>query len=130
MKSINARLPEGLQIIACGLKSDMDKKKQVDESFFSVDLRHVDIDTGQLALFHSKEEWPYTRKSRKGSIHRIDLKTAVKQVYLGGDHTLFLAIRTDLAHTVRPADLLIGVFNFSPEQLQGVRILKRMAAAP
>ena len=87
------------------------------------------FDENQLTVFHSSEAWPYTRKSRKGSIHRIDLKTAVKRMYMDTDNTLYIAIRTDLAHTVRPADLLISVFNFSQEQLNAVRILKRVAAA-
>ncbi len=127
--SINACLPEGLEISACGLKSEISKANQDDEAVFSVDLQYVVFDENQLTLFHSREAWPYTRKSRKGSIHHINLKTAVKRMYIEKENTLYIAIRTDLAHTVRPIDLLISVFNFTQEQLNEVRIFKRVATA-
>jgi radical SAM-linked protein len=124
MTAINRHLPSGLEISGCQLKSDAIRAGLANEHHFSVYLQQMAVDEKQMALFHSRPEWPYTRKNRKGSIHRIDLKEAVTKMAFVNENTIYMAIRMGTQHMVRPTDLLSGVFNFSEEQLKGVRILK------
>jgi radical SAM family uncharacterized protein/radical SAM-linked protein len=124
VKAINPQLPEGVEIIDCMLKSEEKQNCPVDEQKFSVDLQQVSVDRHLLASFQSSTAWPYTRKNRKGRVHHIDLKSAVTQLTAENHHAIVMCIKTTTAHTVRPADVLVGIFNLSEDQLKGVRILK------
>ena len=105
-------------------RSEARQCRSHNEHHFSIDLQQTHIDENQIGLFRSSSSWPYKRKNRKGRVHHIDLKSAVRQITLKNKKTIDVVIRTDCGHTVRASDILVGVFGVSMDQMKGVRILK------
>jgi radical SAM family uncharacterized protein/radical SAM-linked protein len=127
MQSLNAQLPEGLAITGCRLKSEEKKSHGSDAKTFSVYLQQVTVDHKKIDMFETSDEWVYTRQTRKGRRHRIDLKTVVKKMEMKRGNILAMVIRCDTEYTIRPADVLFSVFQLSEDRLKGVRILKHAA---
>ncbi len=122
--AMNQQLPAGVRIIDCRSRSEAKKMNFGTNQRFSIRLVETKFDPGILETFELSDTWPYVRTNRKGSEHRIDLKQSLDRMILEGGNTLVYDIASDSQFTIRPADILKGVFNLPVDLLQGAKVVK------
>ncbi|MEJ2155314.1 MAG: TIGR03960 family B12-binding radical SAM protein [Desulfobacteraceae bacterium] len=123
-EALNLQLPDGVRIIDCRLRSQVKKLKSGIGQRFSIQLTGQRFDPGALSQFNSSETWHYVRTNRKGSEHRIDLKRCLDQIMLDASGTLVYDISSVSPFTIRPADVLKGLFKLPVDLLQEAKVMK------
>ncbi len=124
MGLMNDHLPEGVRILTCQLRSEAKKERAHLKQRFSVELQNPDLDSGVLKDFVDSDSWPYERTNNKGRVHHIDLRTALDGITIKGGNTLIYDIAPQPQHTIRPADILVGIFKLPADVLQGAKVVK------
>jgi radical SAM-linked protein len=124
MRLLNEQLPHGLKLHACHRKSKERILPDAGETHFRIDFQKEKMANDRLELFNASDDWPYQRINRKGHVHQMDLKAAVKMIEVTDETTLHMVLRNDSGHVVRPVDVLTSVFKLTEEQLKGLSMIK------
>jgi len=117
-------LPDGVRIIDCRSRSEAKKLNIGAVQRFSIRLAEHRFDADLLNRFNDSETWPYVRTNHKGREHHIDLKRSIDRIGFEGNHTLVYDISPASAFTIRPADVLKGIFQLPVDLLLGARVVK------
>ncbi|MGD9223944.1 MAG: TIGR03960 family B12-binding radical SAM protein [Desulfobacteraceae bacterium] len=125
IKHLNDHLPDGIRILNCQLRSEAKKERAYQVQCFSIELVKQDFDHNLVDEFKNSATWPYERTNHKGRIHHIDLKKAVKKMITRGKRTVIYEIAPQCEHTIRPADIMAGIFKMPIDVLQGAKVVKR-----
>ncbi len=124
--ALNHHLPDGITVVQCRrLRAKKDRIAIAAERY----LIYIDedlISSERIGIFHSSDNWPYTRISHKGRTRQMDLKNDVIRFEKSQTGTLYLEVRADTSFTVRPADLLQSVLQIDPAVPDIVRVTKLM----
>ena len=91
---------------------------------FSIRLAKEQFDPGILNEFNNSDTWSYVRINRKGSEHRIDLRRTLDRIGLEGGDTLVYDLSSTSVFTIRPADILKGIFKLPVDLLQDAKVVK------
>ncbi len=124
VEALNRRLPEGVRIIDCRLRSEAKKLNIGAVQRFSIRLAENRFDADLLIRFNDSETWPYVRTNHKGREHHIDLKRSIERIGFEGNHTLVYDISPASPFTIRPADVLKGIFQLPVDLLLGAKVVK------
>jgi hypothetical protein len=77
-----------------------------------------------LKIFNRCESWPYVRTNHKGRVHHIELKKIIENMICNDSNTLIYDIVPKSEYTIRPADILAGIFKMSADVLQDAKVMK------
>jgi radical SAM family uncharacterized protein/radical SAM-linked protein len=125
VKSVNAQLPEGLNVTGCHM-GDVPTKVRGKRLFhFTVTLRQGAFSQDALETFLEKETWPFSRTNGKGRTRTLDLRPAVKKLVLSSGQTVEMILEVGEGAGVRPKDVLQSVFSLPEETIRVATILKR-----
>lgn len=124
MRHLNRHLPDGIRIMDCQLKSKAKKERDQQVVRFSIHLKNDQFDPKLMHDFEGSLSWPYVRTNHKGRVHHIDLKKALQDIVLKGKNALMYDIGPHCKHTIRPSDILVGIFNMSTDALQSAKVVK------
>jgi radical SAM family uncharacterized protein/radical SAM-linked protein len=124
VEGLNRQLPKGVRIIDCRLRSEAKKLNMDLNQLFAIELAGNEFDPCVLSSFKDSETWPYVRTNRKGREHHIDLKRCIDRIGIEGSHTLVYDISSASPFTIRPADILKGIFDLPVDLLQGAKVVK------
>ena len=124
VEALNRRLPDGVRIIDCRLRSEAKKLAILVGQRFSIRLAENRFDIDVLSRFNESETWPYVRTNHKGREHHIDLKRSIDRIGFEGNHTLVYDISPGSPFTIRPADVLKGIFQLPVDLLLGAKVVK------
>jgi radical SAM family uncharacterized protein/radical SAM-linked protein len=124
VEALNRRLPDGVRIIDCRPRSEAKKLNIAAVQRFSIRLAEHRFDADLLNRFNDSETWPYVRTNHKGREHHIDLKRSIDRIGFEGNHTLVYDISPASAFTIRPADVLKGIFQLPVDLLLGAKVVK------
>jgi radical SAM family uncharacterized protein/radical SAM-linked protein len=124
LNKMNDHLPDGIQILNCQLRSEAKKERAHQVQRFSIQLNKQDLDLKFLEAFKNSAKWPYDRTNHKGRYHHIDLKSSVQNIILRGKNTLIYEIAPQSQHTIRPTDIMVGIFKKPVDALQGAKVVK------
>lgn len=80
-----------------------------------------ELDQSLLQEFAQSEDWPYTRKSPKGS-REMNFKQTMRKIEITDDHLLLEVGRQ--GGRPKPAEVLESIFKLSPERAAEARALK------
>lgn len=130
VKCLNEHLPAGLEIKACELRSEAKKKRHQMVQRFSVQLADHEFCSETVGEFKKSSTWPYVRTNHKGRTHNIDLIKEVQNILQKDASTIVYEIAPQSQFTIRPADVLKGVFKMPADLLQGARIVKHDTLTP
>ncbi len=122
--ALNQQLPDGVHVIDCRPRSEAKKINLGSRQRFSIRLAEGQFRSRVLDEFDRSETWPYVRTNRKGSEHHIDLKASLDRIGLVSKDTLIYDIAPESRFTIRPADILKGIFNLPVDLLQGAKVVK------
>lgn len=125
---LNQQLPEGLSIIHCQpiLKrkaSDSRNEKTIDRYHLYLPQLGM-ISDEKIDLFHRSSQWPHTRFKTKGRTRTIDLKEWVQRMAYKDIQILYLELVCRQGRTIRPSDILTGIFGLSLETQQEILVRK------
>jgi radical SAM-linked protein len=124
VEALNRRLPDGVRIIDCRRRSEA-KKMNIDAvQRFSIQLAENQFDTDVLSRFNESDTWPYVRTNHKGREHHIDLRRCIDRIGFEENHTLVYDISPASPFTIRPADVLKGIFQLPVDLLLGAQVVK------
>lgn len=127
MNQLNRHLPAGLSIIACQpyVKTNTKRTDTTTIDRYRVRLHHANL-VSQTAIdrFFDVSSWPHTRYKSKGRVQTVDLKQWVHAIQWDRDRDLHLELICKQGKTIRPADILVGVFNVDDSDLGYIRIRK------
>jgi hypothetical protein len=121
---MNDHLPDGIQILNCQLRSEAKKERALQAQRFSIQVNNQDLDFKILDAFKNSVTWPYERTNHKGRRHYIDLKSAVQHIILRGKNTLVYDTAAQSQHTIRPTDIMVGIFKMPVDALRGAKVVK------
>jgi hypothetical protein len=128
-KDLNRQLPAGLSVLSCR-KEGKKRKSQIDlKTTYDIEIKDGVFDEKRLSLFSQKAEWVVLRKNRKKRDSSIDLKQMVLSLELVDPRSLRMVIVTRGGKTLRPAEVMIHLFNMSEMQCKTARIVKKKAEA-
>ena len=124
VEGMDAHLPDGVQIMDCQLRSEAKRESVWRVQRFSIQLKNQNFAADVLNEFDKSESWPYVRTNHKGRVHHIDLKKVIEKIVSNGRNTLVYDISPNSEYTIRPADILVGIFKRPTELLQDAKVLK------
>ena len=122
--SLNAQLPPGLTLTGCEL--NVAKKKFTTPPFdaYRITIPGGRFDADQLAAYEQSDQWVVTAKKGKGELKKIDLKDMLDDIKQLAHDTLILSIKNKPGQMVRPAAVLSAIFQYSPEEVRSLRMIK------
>ncbi len=127
VERLNPFLPDGINVVHCRLKVPGAVKIGTPLDRYRVVFDQPVVDLDQLATFTASERWDHERFKPKGRTRTIDLRAGVASIISNDGQTIDMTLQNVGVHTLRPLDVLQGVFALSQELIQTARITKRAA---
>jgi radical SAM family uncharacterized protein/radical SAM-linked protein len=124
VEDMNVHLPEGIQIMDCQLRSEAKKESAWRVQRFSIQLKNQLFESEVVNDFNKCESWPYVRTNHKGRVHNIDLKKVIENMVCNRSNILVYDIAPKAEYTIRPTDILMGIFKIPTDVLQDAKVLK------
>jgi len=124
VEGLNRHLPDGIRIIDCRLRSLAKKEAQRLIERYSIQLSDRLFDPDIVGAFDSCSAWPYVRTNHKGHEHRMDLKRAIHNMVLKGPRELVYDVAHRFEFTIRPLDVVTGIFKLPAELLLSAKVIK------
>jgi radical SAM-linked protein len=124
MKDMNAHLPEGVQIMDCQLRSETKRESEKRIERYSIQLMDQKFEADVLKHFNRCESWTYVRTNHKGRIHHIDMKKVIGKLICSDGDTLIYETVPKSEYTIRPADIIVGIFDMPADILQNSNVIK------
>lgn len=128
MAQLNQHLPEGLTIIHC--QPILKRKAAYCQAGNSIDRYHLFlpradmISDEKIDQFHRSSQWPHTRLKTKGRPQTVDLKEWVQRMDYDRAQTMYLELICRQGRTIRPSDIITGIFGLSREAQQEILVRK------
>jgi radical SAM family uncharacterized protein/radical SAM-linked protein len=123
-RALNAQLPDGFAIVGCRIMLPGRPRPRTTTDRYQIKAQSVLFEPKHIDAFHAAAQWPYIRPSRKGPCREVDLKQCVTRLEASGENTLSLVIERRTPFTLRPADILRGVFEVPEALLPAIRVVK------
>lgn len=124
---LNSRLPEGLSVYRCQADNFSSKKNNLSSAIYVVTIKDSFFDERAFKAFNDSAEFMYTRSNRKGKIKKIDLKDWVLKIDMITQRTLQMTIKSYEGRTIRPFDVIKGIFRLPEEELKQAKVVKQSA---
>ena len=120
---INRELPEGTHITHVEKISPSGKKLRLKASRFLITLKEATFNEGNLMEFLKSKHFEVVKINKKGE-HTIDARSLVTAMSLPSPGQVDLTIRQTDKLTLKPAEIIKGVFSMGEDDLLGMNILK------
>lgn len=124
LRQLNHQLPSGVRITKCQLRSSAKIEKARNIQRFCIKLTNAEFDQNILNQFNRCQKWPYLKINHKGRERKLDLKKAILKIESNGKTTLSYEIAPNNPETVRPSDVVVGIFKMSIDLLKGAKVMK------
>jgi len=123
-QALNRQLPAGLFIKTCRVSNHKKSPVGSVETRYRVKIYDGVLEEKRINSFSEKPEWVITRTNRKGRTRQIDLKKMVSAIERIDTGEIRLYIISEGGLTVRPAEVLVHLFEMSASQCQTAKIVK------
>ncbi|MFZ7124886.1 MAG: TIGR03960 family B12-binding radical SAM protein [Desulfobacterales bacterium] len=124
VREMNKQLPDGLKITGCEIGAG-GKAGRIDwVSTYRVTLHDAVFNLHRLKAFESKERYVIERGREKGRLKKIDLKAMVRDIRALGARTVEMTIRSVEGANIRPAEVLLKVFELEPETVKTATVVR------
>jgi hypothetical protein len=87
-------------------------------------LTNEEFNQDILNTFNRCQKWPYVKINRKGRERTLDLKEAILKIESKGKTSLLYEIAPNNPNTIRPSDVIAGIFKMSAGLLNGAKVMK------
>ena len=124
---LNTQLPTGLSIVSCRRLKDGGSASMQGSDIYRISFQASLLDEKKVDEFLAAEQWSHVKVRSKGKPRQFDLKLHVKSMGFINLSVLEVVIHRNSAYTVRPSDVLGGVFGIKSSQLAQFRVLKMAA---
>ena len=120
---INGELPEGIDISRIEKVSSSGKKLRLKASRFLITLKEATFNETGLMEFLKSKHFEVVKINKKGE-HTIDARSLVTAMSLLSPGQIDLTLRQTDKLTLKPAEIMKGVFSLKEEDLLNMDILK------
>jgi len=120
---INRELPEGIQITGVEKVSSADKRLRLKASRFLITLKETTFNEANLVEFLHSKHFEVVKINKKGE-HIIDARSLVTAMKIVSPTEIDLTIRQTDTLTLKPAEIIKGVFSLREDDLSNMNILK------
>jgi radical SAM family uncharacterized protein/radical SAM-linked protein len=124
VQKLNTHLPDGLHVHDCRLAPLKSRTPAAKLSVYQISIPGHDFDTQKLAAFVDSSTASITLTNRKGKLKKIDLKDMVVNIDLLDAKHLQMALKSEPGKTVRPAEVLRHIFDFTEHEIKQARVVK------
>ncbi len=122
---VNQELPGGLCVLECRPAAEGSRQA---ESLHCYEVIRPDgvFEERALETFFASPSFPVERRSRKGELIRIDLKSAVENLRRKDPNRLVLCLFRGSGPSIRPGEAVQAVFALSLKEMLALRVIKIM----
>jgi radical SAM family uncharacterized protein/radical SAM-linked protein len=120
---INRELPEGIKIIRLEKLSPSERKLRPKASRFRITLKGTTFNEKYLETFLRAKHFEVVKINKKGE-HIIDARNLVKDMRIVSPEQIDLTVRQTDKLTLKPAEILRGVFSLKEDDISKMHILK------
>jgi radical SAM-linked protein len=124
LQQLNRQLPSGVRITKCQLRSSAKKEKASAIQRFYIELTNEEFDPDILNAFNRCHKWPYVKINHKGRERQFDLKEAIIKIESKGKTIILYEIAPNNLNSVRPSDVVVGIFKMPAALLKGAKVMK------
>lgn len=122
-EAINRQLPHGVKIISVEDITGERKRPSLVESHFRIDMNGIEIDRTDLENFLKSDYVPIIKRGKKGE-QVINARPFVKSMDLTRPYSLDLVIKHLPGPSLRPIDIINGIFRLNDHHVEMIKILK------
>lgn len=123
IQKLNRELPQGIEITGSELMEEGAKKVHLTESHYKISADNIRPDPSAVDVFMESDTFYVSRETKKG-IKEINARDLVKSMGIGPDGTIDLILRHVNGPELKPAGIVEAVFDMSPEESEGIKVLK------
>ncbi|MCF8128633.1 MAG: TIGR03960 family B12-binding radical SAM protein [Deltaproteobacteria bacterium] len=120
---INRELPEGIKMTRIEKLSPSEKKLRLKASRFLITRKGRTFNEDSLSSFLKSKHFDVVKINKKGE-HTIDARSLVKDMRIVSPEQIDLTVRQKDTLTLKPAEIIKGVFSFEKDDLSNMNILK------
>ncbi len=120
---VNRELPEGIAVTRVHKVSPSEKKPRLKASRFLITLKGAAFEEANLVKFLGSKHFEVVKINKKGE-HTIDARNLVTDMRIVSPEQIDLTIRQTDTLTLKPSEILKGVFSIREEDLATMHILK------
>ena len=120
---INRELPEGINIKNIEKVFSSEKKRRIEASRFLITLEGAAFSKAKLMEFLRSKHFEVVKINKKGE-HTIDARKLVTAMKIVSPEQIDLTIRQTDTLTLKPAEIIKGVFCLGEDELFNMKILK------
>ena len=128
IKGLNNHLPEGLTVHDCRFITAKSAGKESRSATYLVTIKNSFFDENRLKYFIKASEFIVVRTNRKGKLKKIDLKDMILKIDLLAPYRLQMTLRSEPGKTVRPFEVVKGIFNMPEEKIKQAGVVKQRPA--
>jgi radical SAM family uncharacterized protein/radical SAM-linked protein len=128
--SMNNQLPEGLLVTGCRKISDNKRPKLSETADYSITVTEEEFEDQKITAFHDASEWVVVRTTKKGCKKQIDLKEIVLNLKRLSPVKLKMRLKMVEGTSVRPADVIQSIFQFSNATILCAEFIKKNKKRP
>jgi len=120
---INRELPEGVKITHIEKLSPSQRKLRLKASRFLITLKGMTFNEAHLTTFLRSKHFEVVKINKKGE-HIIDARSLVKDMKIVSPEQIDLTVRQADTLTLKPAEIIKGIFSLKEDDLFNMNILK------
>ena len=121
---LNPHLPAGLDILSCRPAQSIPSEIESKAMTYLVTLKESSFAKQKLAAFIHSSDAIVLLSNRKGKLKKINLKDMVIDIDLLDSRRLQMTLSSTPGKTVRPAQILRHIFDFSENRIKTAKIVK------
>ena len=122
-EKLGRQLPPGIEIVAVEEVTCRVKRPQLKESHFHITMNGMKIERCALEAFLKSDHFPILRVGKKGE-QLIDARPLVKSIHHVPPDDITLVINHISGPTLKPTDIIKGIFHLEDRQMGCIKILK------
>ena len=122
-EKLSGQLPPGIEIVSVKDVTHSVKRTQLKESHFTITMNGIEIDGCTLEAFLKSDHFPIVRSGKKGE-QLVDARPLVKSIHYIPPNDITLIIHNISGPTLKPADIIKGIFHLKDHQMGCLKILK------
>ena len=120
---VNRELPEGMRITVVHKVFPSEKKPRIKASRFLITLKGTLFEEADLMKFLGSRHFEVVKVNKKGE-HIIDARNLVTDMRIVSPEKIDLTIRQTDTLTLKPSEIIKGVFSLKEDDLSMMNILK------
>ena len=124
IESLNKHLPKGLTVNDCHIASSKPPLNKQKKYNYLITIPEISFDNKELDFFLESSEFIISRVDRKGRLKKINLKDMVLGIKLLNPYKLQMTLRAESGRTVRPLEVIKGIFGLTDEKARNARFIK------